>query len=60
VRYGLSRKVSAITLWLLSALYGLFAVLISTQSIDYELIIAIVASLIWILLLVIFLNTKDE
>jgi UDP-GlcNAc:undecaprenyl-phosphate GlcNAc-1-phosphate transferase len=60
VRYGLSRKVSAITLWLLSALYGLFAVLISTQSIGYELLIEIVASLIWILLLVIFLNTKDE
>ena len=60
VRYGLSRKASAITLWLLSALYGLFAVLISTQSISYELIILLAASVIWISLLALFLNTKDE
>ena len=60
VRYGLSRKVSAITLWLLSALYGLFAVLISMQSISYDLMILLSASVIWISLLVLFLNTKDE
>ena len=60
VRCGLSRKASAITLWLLSALYGLFAVLISTQSISYELIILLTASVIWILLFALFLNTKDE
>jgi UDP-GlcNAc:undecaprenyl-phosphate GlcNAc-1-phosphate transferase len=60
VRYGLSRKVSAVVLWLLSALYGLFAVLISTQSISYESLILLTASVIWILLLALFLNTKDE
>jgi UDP-GlcNAc:undecaprenyl-phosphate GlcNAc-1-phosphate transferase len=60
VRYGLSRKASAITLWLLSALYGLFAVLISMQNINYELLIVLVASIVWISLLVLFLNTKDE
>ena len=60
VRYGLSRKAAAITLWLLSALYGLFAVLISTQNINSELFIVLVASVIWILLLALFLNTKDE
>ena len=60
VRYGLSRKVSAITLWLLSALYGLFAVLISLQNFNYELLILIIASVIWISLLALFLNTKDE
>ena len=60
VRYGLTRKVAAITLWLLSALYGFFAVLISMQNINYELLIMIIASLIWILLLAFFLNTKDE
>ena len=60
VRYGFSRKVAAITLWLLSALYGLFAVLISTQNINYELLILLIASVIWISLLVLFLNTKDE
>jgi len=60
VRYGLSRKVSAITLWLLSALYGLFAVLISLQNFNYEFLILITASVIWISLLALFLNTKDE
>ena len=60
VRYGFSRKASAITLWLLSALYGLLAVLISIQNINYELLIIIIASVIWILLLVLFLNSNDE
>ena len=60
VRYGLSRKVAAITLWLLSALYSLFAILISTQNINSELLVLLVASVIWIALLVLFLNTKDE
>jgi UDP-GlcNAc:undecaprenyl-phosphate GlcNAc-1-phosphate transferase len=60
VRYGLSRKVAAITLWLLSALYGLFAVLISMQNINYEFLIILVASVVWISLLALFLNTKDE
>ena len=60
VRYGLSRKVAAITLWLLSAFYGLFAVLISLQNFNYELVILITASVIWVSLLALFLNTKDE
>lgn len=60
IRYGLSRKISAITLWLLSALYGLLAVLISLQNFNYEFLILIIASVIWLLLLSLFLNTKDE
>ena len=60
VRNGLSRKVAAITLWLLSALYGLFAVLISMQNINHEFLIMSAASAIWISLLVLFLNTIDE
>jgi UDP-GlcNAc:undecaprenyl-phosphate GlcNAc-1-phosphate transferase len=60
VRYGLSRKVAAITLWLVSALYGLFAVLISIQNANNEFLFMIIALVIWILLLVLFLNTNDE
>jgi UDP-GlcNAc:undecaprenyl-phosphate GlcNAc-1-phosphate transferase len=60
VRYGLSRKVAAITLWLLSALYGLFAVLISLQNFNYGFLVLITASVIWISLLTLFLNSKDE
>ena len=60
VRYGLSRKVSAIMLWLLSALYGFFAVSISIQNFNYEIQILTIASVVWISLLALFLNTKDE
>ena len=60
VRYGLSRKAAAITLWLLSVLYCLFAVLISMQNIDSEFLIILAASVIWISLLTLFLKTKDE
>jgi UDP-GlcNAc:undecaprenyl-phosphate GlcNAc-1-phosphate transferase len=60
VRYGLSRKVTAIILWLLSALYGLFAVLTSMQNFYEEFQIIIFASVIWISLFFLFLNTKDR
>ena len=59
VRNGLSRKASAITLWLLSALYSLFAVLISLQNVSYEYLILGAATIIWILLLLLFLKAKD-
>ena len=60
VRSGLSRKVTAITLWLLSALYGLFAALVSRQNANYEYQITFIAIIIWICLLVLFLRAKDE
>ena len=60
VRYGLSRKVSATTLWLLSALYGMFAVLISLENSNYEILILIIVLVFWILLLALFLHTEDE
>ena len=60
VRYGLSRKATAIILWLLSAIYGFFAILISNTSINYEMSFLLLSSVIWFLLLLIFLRTKDE
>ena len=60
VRYGLSRKVAAITLWLLSGVYGFFAILISVQNVSYEFLILLTATVIWVSLLALFLNTKDE
>lgn len=60
VRCGLSRKTAAVTLWLLSALYSFIALLISNTKINFELIFISIAFLVWILLLVIFLTTKDE
>jgi UDP-GlcNAc:undecaprenyl-phosphate GlcNAc-1-phosphate transferase len=60
VRYGLSRKVSAMTLWLLSALYGFFAVIVSNASINYEIVFTVIAFVVWVSLFIIFLRTKDE
>jgi len=60
VRYGLSRKVAAMTLWLLSALYGLFALLISNSATSYEITLVVITSSVWVTLLIIFLRTKDE
>ena len=60
VRYGLSRKVAAMTLWLLSALYGLFALLISNSATSYEITLVVITSSVWVTLLTIFLRTKDE
>jgi len=59
VRAGLSRKLSAITLWSLTGLFSFFAVLISLPNNRYELIIATVAAIFWLLLFQYFFRTKD-
>ena len=59
VRAGLSRKVSAITLWSLTGLFSFFAVLISLPNNRYEVIIVAVASGFWLLLFLYFFRTKD-
>lgn len=58
VRNGVSRKVAAIILWFISALYSFFSVLISSGKINENLILTIAVA-IWVLLLAIFLNSKD-
>jgi UDP-GlcNAc:undecaprenyl-phosphate GlcNAc-1-phosphate transferase len=60
VRAGLSRKVSAITLWSLTGLFSFFAVLISMPNIRNEVIIVVVASVFWLLLFLYFFKTKDR
>jgi len=59
VRAGLSRKVSAITLWSLTGLFSFFAILISMPNVRYEAIIVAVASGFWLLLFLYFFRTKD-
>jgi UDP-GlcNAc:undecaprenyl-phosphate GlcNAc-1-phosphate transferase len=59
VREGLSRKLSAITLWGLTSLFSFFAILISLPNDRYELIIVTVASGFWLLLFLYFFRTKD-
>jgi UDP-GlcNAc:undecaprenyl-phosphate GlcNAc-1-phosphate transferase len=59
VRFGLSRRLSAITLWSLTGLFSFFAVLISLPNNSYDLIIVAVASGFWLLLFIYFFKTKD-
>jgi UDP-GlcNAc:undecaprenyl-phosphate GlcNAc-1-phosphate transferase len=60
IRAGLSRKQAAISLWLLSGVYGALAILISkTNSIfDNYLVIAGVA--LWVALFILFFKEKDS
>jgi UDP-GlcNAc:undecaprenyl-phosphate GlcNAc-1-phosphate transferase len=59
VRAGLSRRLSAITLWSLTGLFSFFAVLISLPNNRYDVIIITVASGFWLLLFLYFFRTKD-
>jgi len=60
VRAGLSRKLSAITLWGLTSLFSFFAVLISQQNNGNELIIVLFSIIFWLFLFVYFFSTKDD
>ena len=60
VRAGLSRKLSAITLWSLTGLFSLFAVLISLPNNGYELIIVLISIFFWLLLFIYFFRTNDN
>jgi UDP-GlcNAc:undecaprenyl-phosphate GlcNAc-1-phosphate transferase len=60
IRSGLSRKIAAIILWLLSGFFALLAVTISSNLLDQDLNLVIGATIIWLVLLVAFLKTKDS
>lgn len=60
IRSGLSRKSSAITLWLLSVFFALFSIIISSDFLNMGTNFVFGLAVIWILLLVGFLRTKDE
>ena len=60
VRAGLSRKLSAITLWSLTGLFSFFAILISLPNNGYEVIIVLISLVFWLLLFLSFFRTKDN
>ena len=60
VRAGFSRKLSAIILWSLTGLFGIFAVLISLPNSGNEVIILLVALFLWLLFFLYFFRTKDS
>ena len=60
VRAGLSRKQAAITLWGLSGLYSLAAILISRPNVGTENYLVGSAGLLWLILFIRFFKTRDK
>jgi UDP-GlcNAc:undecaprenyl-phosphate GlcNAc-1-phosphate transferase len=59
IRVGLSRKISAVTLWLLSGLFCLLAIMLSHLNPIFELRIVVVSAIIWLLLFLGFMKLSD-
>ena len=60
VRYGLSRKKAAISLWSLSVLFGSLAVILTIANKNLESYIVITSCLIWLMLFIGFSRTAHE
>jgi len=60
VRYGLSRKKAAISLWALSALFGSLAVILTIVNKNLEVYIVIASSLLWLMLFIGFSRTAHQ
>ena len=60
IRAGLSRKLTAIILWGLTIIFGIFAVLISLPNSGYEVIIVLISLVFWLLFFIYFFRTKDS
>jgi len=60
VRAGLSRKIAAISLWSLSALFGLLAVILTAVDKNLEGYLVSVSFLLWLTLFISFFRTKDQ
>ena len=59
VRFGMSRKLAAVMLWLLSALFGLFAVVLTFVDKESETFFVLGFMLLWIILFFRFFKTPD-
>ena len=60
VRTGLSRKIAAIVLWVLSAIFALFAVILTFLSEKYEVYFVAATAFLWALLFLGFFRTADK
>jgi len=60
IRFGLSRRKSVITLWILSTFYCLLAILISIGDKFYETVFLVIGLFTWIMLLKFFLSMRDS
>jgi UDP-GlcNAc:undecaprenyl-phosphate GlcNAc-1-phosphate transferase len=60
IRGGLSRKQAAISLWLLSGIYGALAILISKANSIFENHLVLSGTALWVLLFILFFKQKDS
>ena len=60
VRAGLSRKMAAVSLWALSALFGLLAVILTAVDKDLEVYFVVGSFMLWATLFVGFFKTADK
>ena len=60
IRAGLSRKQAAISLWLLSGVYGALAILMSKTNSVFEIYSVIAGAALWIVLFILFFKEKDS
>jgi UDP-GlcNAc:undecaprenyl-phosphate/decaprenyl-phosphate GlcNAc-1-phosphate transferase len=60
IRGGLSRRQAAISLWSLSVLFAVIAILISTTSNYLEYYLGIMSGAIWAWLFILFFKTMDQ
>jgi UDP-GlcNAc:undecaprenyl-phosphate GlcNAc-1-phosphate transferase len=59
IRAGLSRKQAAISLWLLSGVYGALAILISKANSIFENYLVLSGTALWVVLFILFFKQKD-
>lgn len=59
IRNGVSRKFTALLLWALSGFFAVLAILINVGTFLEPNFLVILGSLVWILLFMVFLRTKD-
>ena len=60
IRAGLSRKQAALSLWMLSALYGLVAIFISRVDLIVEKYLVAAGLSLWVFLFILFFKQKDS
>ena len=60
VRAGLSRKQAALSLWLLSAVYGVIAIFLSRVDLNVEKYLVAAGLSLWVFLFILFFKQKDS
>ena len=60
IRAGLSRKQTALSLWILSALYAAVAIFISRVDLNVEKYLVAAGLLLWVFLFIMFFKQKDS